>query len=168
MTSKTHVALGLLTAIVIQKYNPHLDTYILMSGVAIGSLIPDLDTQKSDPAQIFPPIAWIVDKLTKHRGFTHTIFPFLLILAYYYFDSRVCLFMGIGAISHLLLDVGTKLVGITCGSGGETAIYIILWTAICIIVTQHLWTEYHLIKYIPKDTIKQFEVYKTSLLTIKN
>lgn len=167
MTSKTHVALGLLTALVIQKYNPHLDTYTLISGVCIGSLIPDLDTQKSDPAQIFPPIAWVVDKLTKHRGFTHTIFPFLLILGYYYFGSMVCLFMGIGGITHLFIDVATKALNITCGSGGEQTIYVILWFSICFIVGSYLWNEYHLIKYVPKDALKYIKSYESLLVLNK-
>ena len=167
MTSKTHVALGLLTSLVIMQNNPHLDAYMVISGVCIGSLIPDLDTQKSDPSQIFPPIAWVVDKLTKHRGFTHTIFPFLLIIAYYYFGYMPCLWMGIGACSHLAIDVITKALRITCGSGGEQTIYVVLWLCCIWIIGSYIWTEYHIIKYIPKDTVKQVVKLKNELLIIK-
>lgn len=167
MTSKTHVALGLLTALVIHKYYPHINTYDLVSGVAIGSLMPDLDTKNSDPAQIFPPIAWIVDKLTKHRGFTHTMFPLILIICYYYFDNKICLYMGIGGITHLVLDVATKLLKITCGSGGEQTLFILFWLGITLIIVDTIWTQYRLVQYVPKEAIREIEVWKNKILAWK-
>ena len=128
MTSKTHAALGLLMALATIKYYPQSDTYITISACCIGSLIPDLDTRKSDPSQIFPMVSWIVDKFTKHRGFTHTMFPLILIIVYLWLKEYVYLMLGIGALSHMLIDEITKRVGIKCNSAGESVLYYVVWT----------------------------------------
>lgn len=134
MTSKTHAGLGLLTGLTTLYMYPTLDTYITISGAIIGSLMLDLDTAKSNPSQIFPPISKIVDKYTKHRGATHTILPFLLIILYYLFNYYPCLIMGLGALSHTLIDVITLRVGITCKSIGEKIIYNIIWSLNVVII----------------------------------
>lgn len=127
MTSKTHVAFGLLTGLLI-KYNlPIYDTYILLSGVCIGSLIPDLDTKKSDPSQIFPPISKIVDRFTKHRGASHQIFPILFIIAYLIWKKDWLLWFGVGGFSHTFLDISTFKLHIHCGSKWETFLYVLFW-----------------------------------------
>lgn len=127
MTSKTHAALGLLTGLTMLYVNPTLDIYITISGAVIGSLMPDLDTAKSDPSQIFPPVSYLIDKVTKHRGATHLTFPFILIILYYFFNYYPFLIMGLGALSHTIIDVITLKVGIKCQSMGEKIIYNIMW-----------------------------------------
>lgn len=126
MTSKTHVVFGLTTALLINKYT-NVDTYTVISSVCIASLMPDLDTQKSDPSQIFPPISWVIDKCTKHRGATHTIFPFIFLIFYLITNNLLYLFFCIGNLSHLFLDVTTKFLGIKCNSRGEYIILYSLW-----------------------------------------
>lgn len=165
MTSKTHVALGLLTSLVILHNNPDLSTYLVVSGVCIGSLMPDLDTQKSDPSQIFPPISWLIDKVTKHRGFTHTMFPLLLIISYYYFDNDVCLWLGIGACTHLILDVGTKVLKITCASAGEQVIYVLLWITITYMFGSSIWGYFDLSQFVPDTFAENITQWKKELLS---
>jgi uncharacterized metal-binding protein len=167
MTSKTHVALGLLTGLIIIGNNPSLDTYTVISGVAIGSLIPDLDTKHSDPAQIFPPIAWIVDKFTTHRGFTHMMLPLIFLLAHYYYGNRLFWWLGIGGLTHLILDLGTKLLKITCDSGGEQAIFVLLWVGIAYMLFGDWLGAYKLKQYIPHDIMAYVEVLKMKVLAIK-
>lgn len=144
MTSKTHAALGLLTAIATIKYAPQADIYTTVSACVIGSLIPDLDTKKSCPSKVFPIVSLVVDKFTKHRGFTHVTFPFLLVIAYFYFHSYACLMMGIGAMSHLIIDEVTLKVGITLESVGEEWIYKILWTSNVMLLLHILATKFNL------------------------
>lgn len=143
MTSKTHATLGLLTGIVIIRFIPQYDTYIMVSGAVIGSLLPDLDTKKSDPSQIFPFISWIVDKFTKHRGWTHATFPFILLIAYLYYKYLPLLALGIGALSHTLIDEITMFVKVRCQSSGEEIIYWMLWIAI-IITLVSFWIDINL------------------------
>lgn len=129
MTSKTHAALGLFSGLIIKKYYPNFDTYDVISGAIIGSLLPDLDTQNSVMAKIFPLVSRVVDKLTKHRGFTHMTFPLLLIFLYYQYHYLPWLSLGIGSASHSLIDFATYALGITCdkeGNIGEKIIYYIL------------------------------------------
>lgn len=139
MTSKTHATLGLLVGIGIVRYVPSYDTYIMVSGAVIGSLLPDLDTKKSDPSQIFPFISWIVDRFTKHRGWTHATFPFILLLLYLYYKYLPLMALGVGALSHTIIDSATMAVGIRCykkGSKdkGELIIYHVLWICIGIVL----------------------------------
>ena len=83
MTSKTHAAFGLSAGLIVKLYFPNLDTYDILSGAFIGSLLPDLDTIKGVISQIFPLISGVVDKLTKHRGFTHMTLPLIFIFLSY-------------------------------------------------------------------------------------
>jgi len=165
MTSKTHVALGLLTSLVILHNNPDLSTYLVVSGVCIGSLLPDLDTQHSDPSQIFPPVSWLIDKFTKHRGFTHTMFPLLLIISYYYFDNDPCLWLGIGACTHLILDVATKVLKITCSSAGEQTIYVLLWMGITYMLGSAMWEQFGVSEYVPDSVSENITQWKKELLS---
>jgi membrane-bound metal-dependent hydrolase YbcI (DUF457 family) len=127
MTSKTHVALGLLAGLIALKYNPTADIYITVSGACIGSLIPDLDTKKSLPYQLVSPFAWVVDKLTKHRGFTHKVLPVIFISIYFLTYRYFWLMFGIGAFTHLIIDVVTRKFNVTLNSRGEKTIYVTLW-----------------------------------------
>ena len=144
MTSKTHVALGLFLGLATIKYNPSSDIYIAVSGACIGSLLPDLDTKKSDPSQIFPPVSAIIDKFTKHRGATHTMFPLILIICYLYFAYFPYLMLGIGSISHAVIDAVTLKVGIKCGSRGEEVIYYVLWVMNVVMVVNLIAGYYNL------------------------
>lgn len=123
MTSKTHAILGLTTGLLTLKYYPNPDIYTTISGACIGSLIPDLDTRKSDPSQIFPWFACAVDRFSVHRGITHTTLPFIFIILYFWIKSYACLVIGLGALSHTLIDEFTRLIGVKCGSRGEEIIY---------------------------------------------
>lgn len=148
MTSKTHVALGLLIGLATIKYNPSADIYIAVSGACIGSLLPDLDTKKSDPSQIFPPISAVVDKITKHRGATHTMFPLILIICYLYFAYFPAFMLGIGSLSHTVLDAVTLKLGIKCTSvkerTGEEYIYYVLWVLNVVMVVNMVAGYYNL------------------------
>lgn len=127
MTSRTHIALGLLAGLITQKYNASADIYITVSGACIGSLIPDLDTKKSLPYQLVSPFAWVVDKLTKHRGFTHKGLPLAFIGIYFLTHRYFWLMFGIGALTHFLIDIVTRKLNVKCNSRGEKTIYVTLW-----------------------------------------
>jgi membrane-bound metal-dependent hydrolase YbcI (DUF457 family) len=140
LTSKTHATLGLLVAIAMLRVTP-FDPYIIISGACIGSLLPDLDTKKSDPSQIFPFVSWIVDKFTKHRGWTHATFPFVLIILYLYYKYLPFLALGVGALSHTLIDELTMVIRVRCQSRGEWIIYKGLWIAITVLLVS-FWVDF--------------------------
>ena len=139
MTGKTHAGCGILAALLAQylqkKYHIFgLHDYKTFEGivsVVIGSLIPDIDTARSAISSIFPPVSWISRLFVTHRGFTHLILPILLVVGWYYTKEFYLMGFAIGIISHTLLDILTKLVGITCDSAGEDIIY---WGAYGVLV----------------------------------
>jgi hypothetical protein len=127
MDGKCHAAIGFGVGLVTLYNFPEFDSYTVMSGTCLGSLLLDLDTKQSSLSKIFPPIAFIVDKLTKHRGFTHKILPFILIALYFYFNYIPFLMIAMGGLSHFGIDVFTRKTGIKIGSKGESVIYKGVW-----------------------------------------
>lgn len=144
MTSPTHVALGLLSGLIILHNYPSVDVYTTISAACIGSLIPDLDTKKSDPSQIFPIVSKIVDKVTKHRGATHNMLPFIFIILYYYANYYPFLIMGLGGLSHTVIDALTLKVKIRCGSVGESVLYYLFWVFNFLFIVNLIVTHYKL------------------------
>jgi membrane-bound metal-dependent hydrolase YbcI (DUF457 family) len=139
MTSKTHSVLGLTTALILIKFYPDADIYVSVSGGIIGALLPDLDTQKSSPSQIFPLVSLLVDKVTRHRGATHSILPAIFLLVYLFQHKFCWLALGLGALSHVVIDTFTKSIGVTCQSRGENVIYWIVWIINFILIGGILW-----------------------------
>ncbi|GAA0101568.1 metal-dependent hydrolase [Paraclostridium bifermentans] len=80
MQGKTHrwggLALGagatLATVGSIDGFSAVMMTGTLMTGAALGSLIPDLDHQGSELSKKIKPLGMAVSSVCHHRGFTHT------------------------------------------------------------------------------------------------
>ena len=123
MTGKTHAALGILIGLGLMHIDPSFDKYTVFSGTIIGSLLPDLDTKKSTMSQILPAYSRIVDFGTKHRGATHKILPFVLLAGFAQSNYLPLLCLGLGSLSHWLIDAITRKIGATCGSNSEQVIY---------------------------------------------
>lgn len=84
MTGKTHVAIGVATAVaLIAKYKFNMEIGglqivppIALGTVALGSYLPDIDIPQSHLGRQFP----MISKHLKHRGITHTLlFPAILL-----------------------------------------------------------------------------------------
>lgn len=104
------VATGLLLATTLPSPNV---AEIALCGVCggLGGLFPDIDSPSSKISQMVPPIGWLVSKLCKHRGATHTLLFWLLALGIPYVllpaFSLVFVALYAGVVSHLLLDACT-------------------------------------------------------------
>lgn len=94
MTGKTHVAIGVATAVaLIAKYKfsmeiggLHIVPPIALGTVALGSYLPDIDIPQSHLGRQFP----MISKHLKHRGITHTLlFPAILLLITLFIESGV-------------------------------------------------------------------------------
>lgn len=80
MQGKTHrwggLALGagatLATVGSVNGFSAVVMTGTLMTGAALGSLIPDLDHQGSALSKKVKPLGMVVSSVCEHRGFTHT------------------------------------------------------------------------------------------------
>lgn len=107
MTGKTHLALGILTGILLYQHLG-LDTSSasVVGAAAIGALLPDLDAPASTLGRLLPinPFSAL-----RHRGIMHS----LLVLAiggalwHYYGQPLWALFLLAGYASHLLGDAIT-------------------------------------------------------------
>ena len=167
MTGKTHAVAGIVTSLVIMTRNKtHIDydTYELVSGVLIGALLLDIDNKTSFISNAFPPIAWVVSKLTKHRGIVHILLPFLLIGAYLSTHEQILLWIGLGGISHILIDMIGYIFGITCDSKGEKTIHVLLWIGVCWYIASILWVKYNL--HMPKYVLVQFKELHKYISTV--
>jgi|GEM_PF-885846 len=127
LTKKVHTTAGICTGIIFsiilfKKNILHFDTiilFILLSGAAIGSIIPDIDNRRSHIGQRAKKISKAINKYGGHRGITHSILG--LIIAYlllsivgnytklinFIYYKVFSLGVLIGYISHLIFDIIT-------------------------------------------------------------
>jgi membrane-bound metal-dependent hydrolase YbcI (DUF457 family) len=134
--SKTHIACGLLTGLVISKVtsNYSFDYYYLVPGLILGSTTPDLDTEKSWAAQTIPFVDDLLrkTKILKHRGLTHGITGIIFaVILYFLIKNQFTLGFGVGYISHCLLDMLCSKIKVT--TKHDNAVYKLTWTLIVII-----------------------------------
>lgn len=85
-------------------------TMVVASG-GFGGLLPDIDSPKSKISQMFPPVGFVMSRIFKHRGLTHTLLFWAVLLGIcgFCFSELSLLFtaMYAGVISHLVLDACT-------------------------------------------------------------
>jgi membrane-bound metal-dependent hydrolase YbcI (DUF457 family) len=139
MTGKTHIATGLLTGTLIVN-NGWIagNGYVIMTSVILGAMIPDTDTEKSLISQMFPPVSLICRMFTKHRGFTHTLLPLLMFLAFWNWRYVALLGITIGLCVHVGFDFLNRRLNITCGSPREHFVFYASYFFICIVVWKHI------------------------------
>ncbi|MBS3124953.1 metal-dependent hydrolase [Candidatus Woesearchaeota archaeon] len=108
MMGRTHMAIGFLAGLALFKLfdsNPLL--FICLA--TLGSLLPDLDHEKSMINRLLPVTRWI-PWLFRHRGFFHSIFPALIILfaGLIFSFQMIALPLAIGYLVHLFSDCLTR------------------------------------------------------------
>ena len=142
MTSKTHIAGGVLIASAILSYK-QMDMVHIFSGAILGNVLPDMDTEQSWISQTIP---WIDDTIRmisrgakgkskkvhntlKHRGIlTHSIVTIIIsCFVLYVFRNVFTLGIVAGIVSHLVLDWVTKIGIVTTGKKSEDVAYNLIW-----------------------------------------
>jgi inner membrane protein len=142
MTSRTHIAGGVLISLAILRLSDCDPIHIIAGGI-LGSVLPDLDTEQSWIAQATP---WVDDLLRmtakgskgkskkvhntlKHRGLlTHSVFTIIIFCALWYvWQNDFTLGITAGVVSHILLDKVTKTGIVTTGGKREDWVYNLLW-----------------------------------------
>ena len=126
MKGKTHIAggigLGYLAFNNINILNVNLsDEKILLlatAGLTLGALLPDIDHPNSKISNKVKPLGFIVSKIFKHRGFTHSILgAIIMTIIFGWIFSIISISkslnivllksLTIGITSHILLDMMT-------------------------------------------------------------
>lgn len=110
MMGRTHMAIGLLVALLVAPLFTADQKTLFVGLVVFASLLPDIDHSGSKINRILP-LTKYAARFFRHRGFFHSIFPPLIILgaAYYYDYVFIGQALAVGYLSHLLSDSLTKL-----------------------------------------------------------
>lgn len=88
MTGTTHFAAGVLAAAALQPFS-----LPALVGVAVGVMLPDIDSKTSVAGKLVP----IIPDLIKHRTWTHTVWLALLL-------GAVWPPLGLGCLLHVVMD----------------------------------------------------------------
>jgi inner membrane protein len=110
MLYTTHMVTSLLAGTVLDKtldLNGGIPYYV---GVAIGSLLPDIDHPQSFIGRRSFGLATLINKWFGHRGATHTLLSSLLIggVSFFILPANWAVGLSLGYISHILGDFFSK------------------------------------------------------------
>ncbi|MBI4449157.1 metal-dependent hydrolase [Candidatus Woesearchaeota archaeon] len=110
MLGRTHLAIGLLTALALDSFISPINRIAYYLLVLIGSILPDIDHEGSTINNIVP-LTHYAAKLVTHRGIFHTIFAPMAIafVISTLTQAEYGWFVLIGYLSHLASDSCTKL-----------------------------------------------------------
>lgn len=101
---KTHLSTSLNIAIPTLALNNEL-SLLTLTGVGLGSLLPDIDTPYSFIGARLKIISYPLSALFKHRGGLHSIVPIIFILNLGIFlNSKFILSISLGYFIHFLGD----------------------------------------------------------------
>jgi len=106
---KTHIAFGLFFGYIISLFVPVTNVYNYLIFCILGSLLPDIDHEKSYISNKLFGISKIISSFFGHRGFFHSIFPPMILYSIFYFMDLHLVGLGlfVGYFSHLLSDALT-------------------------------------------------------------
>ena len=108
MMGRTHLAIGLLAALLLLAFVPYQQRVAFTLLVLLGSILPDVDAEGSTINKRVPVTRWI-PFLFEHRGFFHSIYPLVLIMAVAALAGgwQYGLYISIGYLTHLASDALT-------------------------------------------------------------
>ncbi|RPF52169.1 metal-dependent hydrolase [Aquisalibacillus elongatus] len=105
MEAKTHIITSLTIAAAVSKYAAIPFTAGYIAGAALGSVLPDLDKKDSFIGKRSFGLSRVVQLLFGHRGFTHSLFCWVLIsIICLYYPSPFTYGLSIGYIGHIMGD----------------------------------------------------------------
>lgn len=110
MLGRTHIAIGILCALLILPFISVPSKLLFVALAAVGSLLPDVDHKDSKINKLVP-VTRMLPKLFRHRGFFHSVFPPVAFLAagWYFREEFVFYSLAFGYVTHLVSDGLTKM-----------------------------------------------------------
>ncbi len=76
----THIATSLAGAVIMADYSDLPLNIAFVTGVTLGSVLPDIDEPKSYIGRRSKGVSVVVKRLFGHRGMMHSILPCLLLI----------------------------------------------------------------------------------------
>jgi inner membrane protein len=109
MIFRTHLAFGLLIALISLKFLNIKNLILFIFIVGFSSIIVDIDYRKSKIGKKTKILSYFFNFVFRHRGFFHTIYiPFIIYLLSITVNyDTIGLAFLLGYLSHLLLDALT-------------------------------------------------------------
>ncbi|NGT68456.1 metal-dependent hydrolase [Clostridium perfringens] len=108
MMYKTHLTTSLNISIPVLALNNEL-SLLTLTGVSLGSLLPDIDTPYSFIGARLKIISYPLSIFFKHRGGLHSIIPIIIILWIgILLNSKFILSVSLGYFLHLLGDTFSR------------------------------------------------------------
>lgn len=106
MMGKTHVVIGVSYGLAVASASTISPVQVvsMISGLVIGSLLPDIDHPQSIITRQVPLIGWTVSKIAGHRGLLHSILGVLLLFVVVGFLSS-SLIAGVSVLTFDVKDV---------------------------------------------------------------
>ncbi len=110
MLGRTHIAFGILCALLLLPFISVPSKILFVGLVALGALLPDVDHEKSKINRLCP-VTRILPKLFKHRGFFHSLFPVIILggIFWYFNENFVGMSLCFGYLTHLISDGCTRM-----------------------------------------------------------
>lgn len=110
MKGTTHASFAVVSNVIVsnlQGVQLEPKSFALLAVVGtVGGLLPDIDHPNSKLGSKVP----IVDKVFKHRGFTHTVwFAMIVYILVSMWNLQVAKYLFVGCISHLIGDILTPM-----------------------------------------------------------
>jgi len=106
MEYKTHIATSVTIAAGLSKFFSIPFTIGYLTGVTLGSLLPDIDEPNSYIGRRSFGIAYLVKRKFGHRGFTHSLLCWLIVTVYCsIFPSLFTVGISLGYLFHILGDL---------------------------------------------------------------
>lgn len=105
----THVATSCAGGLVLTHFTHLHNSPLLIVGIALGSLLPDIDEPKSKVGRKVPVLSHGIKLFFGHRGITHTLLASFLVsclLLYFLkaFPSSIATGLTLGYLFHILED----------------------------------------------------------------
>lgn len=110
MKGTTHASFAVVSNVIVsnvQHVQLEPKTFaVLAVASTFGGLLPDIDHGNSKLGKKVP----VVDKLFKHRGFTHTVwFAMIAYVIVAMWNEQIAMYVFIGCLSHLIGDILTPM-----------------------------------------------------------
>ena len=105
MMFKTHLAFGILLALLTFNYFDNINKYLFVLITVVSAIFLDIDEENSFIGRRTKPLSSLINTMFKHRGFIHSfLFISIISILIWFFSGNYYIPFLIGTLGHLFLD----------------------------------------------------------------